>query len=94
MHRLYYRAMLKCMFQNYISTSEGGSPLASSTPHNWAGNSLSDMANEFRNIYQLAAVVVHTGDAHSGHFITYRRGHQNSRYDFSVFLYYLIMLSN
>lgn len=66
-------------FQNFISTSEGGSPLSSSTPLNWAGNSLSDMANEFRNIYQLAAVVVHTGDAHSGHFITYRRGHQNSR---------------
>ncbi|KAJ8981885.1 hypothetical protein NQ317_007277 [Molorchus minor] len=38
------------------------------------------MANEFRNVYQLAAVVVHAGDAHSGHFATYRRGHQNSRW--------------
>ncbi|CAH0564184.1 unnamed protein product [Brassicogethes aeneus] len=64
----------------YMSTSEGGSPLSSSTPMNWTGSSLSEMANEFRNVYQLAAVVVHTGDAHSGHFVTYRRGHQNSRW--------------
>lgn len=64
-----------------MSTSEGGSPLSSSTPLCWAGNSLNDMAKEFRNVYQLAAVVVHTGDAYSGHFITYRRGHQNSRYE-------------
>nr|CAH7720622.1 unnamed protein product [Callosobruchus chinensis] len=64
----------------YTSTSEGGSPLSSSTPLCWTGSSLSDMANEFRNVYQLAAVVVHTGDAHSGHFVTYRRGHHNSRW--------------
>lgn len=64
----------------YTSTSEGGSPLSSSTPLCWTGSSLSDMANEFRNVYQLAAVVVHTGNAHSGHFITYRRGCQNSRW--------------
>nr|XP_023024501.1 ubiquitin carboxyl-terminal hydrolase 30 homolog [Leptinotarsa decemlineata] len=64
----------------YTSTSEGGSPLSSNTPSYWAGNSLGDMANEFRNVYQLAAVVVHAGDAHSGHFITYRRGHHNSRW--------------
>ncbi|XP_018569567.1 ubiquitin carboxyl-terminal hydrolase 30 homolog [Anoplophora glabripennis] len=65
---------------NYTSTSEGGSPLSSSTPLCWTGSSLSDMANEFRNVYQLAAVVVHAGDAHSGHFITYRKGCQNSRW--------------
>ncbi|CAH1977818.1 unnamed protein product [Acanthoscelides obtectus] len=64
----------------YTSTSEGGSPLSSSTPLCWTGSSLSDMANEFRNVYQLAAVVVHTGDAHSGHFVTYRRGCHNSRW--------------
>lgn len=64
----------------YTSTSEGGSPLSSSTPLCWAGTSLSEMTNELRNVYQLAAVVVHTGDAHSGHFITYRRGHQNNRW--------------
>ncbi|XP_030754344.1 ubiquitin carboxyl-terminal hydrolase 30 homolog [Sitophilus oryzae] len=64
----------------YTSTSEGGSPLSSNTPLCWAGNSLSEMSNEFRNVYQLAAVVVHTGDAYSGHFITYRRGHFNNRW--------------
>lgn len=64
----------------YTSTSEGGSPLSSSTPLCWTGSTLTDMANEFKNVYQLAAVVVHAGDAHSGHFITYRRGHQNSRW--------------
>ncbi|XP_060521941.1 ubiquitin carboxyl-terminal hydrolase 30 homolog [Cylas formicarius] len=65
---------------SYTSTSEGGSPLSSSTPLCWAGSSLNDMGGEFRNVYQLAAVVVHTGDAHSGHFVTYRRGHQNNRW--------------
>ena len=63
----------------YTSTSEGGSPLSSSMPMSWGMGSLSEMANEFRNVYQLAAVVVHTGDAHSGHFITYRRGHHNTK---------------
>ncbi|XP_066139842.1 ubiquitin carboxyl-terminal hydrolase 30 homolog [Euwallacea fornicatus] len=64
----------------YMSTSEGGSPLSSSTPLCWSGATLSEMSNELRNVYQLAAVVVHTGDAHSGHFVTYRRGHQNNRW--------------
>lgn len=27
-----------------------------------------------RNLYRLLAVVVHSGDANSGHFVTYRRG--------------------
>lgn len=27
-----------------------------------------------RNLYRLLAVVVHSGEANSGHFITYRRG--------------------
>ncbi|XP_013108051.1 ubiquitin carboxyl-terminal hydrolase 30 homolog [Stomoxys calcitrans] len=27
-----------------------------------------------RNLYRLLAVVVHSGEAHSGHFVTYRRG--------------------
>lgn len=63
----------------YMSTSEGGSPLSSSMPMSWGPGSLSEMANEFRNVYQLAAVVVHTGDAHSGHFITYRRGHHTTK---------------
>lgn len=58
----------------YMSTSEGGSPLSSSMPTAWGAGSLADMGSEWRHIYQLAAVVVHTGDAHSGHFITYRRG--------------------
>jgi ubiquitin carboxyl-terminal hydrolase 30 len=64
----------------YTSTSEGGSPLSSSMPMSWGVGNLSEMANEFRNVYQLAAVVVHTGDAHSGHFITYRRGHHNTKW--------------
>ncbi|KAK9887988.1 hypothetical protein WA026_000278 [Henosepilachna vigintioctopunctata] len=63
----------------YTSTSEGGSPLSSSVPMSWGAGSLADM-NEFRNVYQLAAVLVHTGDAHSGHFITYRRGHQTTKW--------------
>lgn len=62
----------------YTSTSEGGSPLSSSMPTAWgAGHSLSEA--DFRHIYQLMAVVVHAGDAHSGHFITYRKGHQNTK---------------
>lgn len=64
----------------YTSTSEGGSPLSSSTPLCWTGTSINEMSNELRNVYQLAAVVVHSGDAHSGHFVTYRRGHQNNRW--------------
>lgn len=58
----------------YTSTSEGGSPLSSSMPHCWNAGSLSDKGQEWRHVYQLAAVLVHTGDAHSGHFVTYRRG--------------------
>lgn len=27
-----------------------------------------------RNLYRLLAVVVHSGEANSGHFVTYRRG--------------------
>lgn len=49
-------------------------------PSAWGAGSLTDKAAEWRNVYQLAAVVVHSGDAHSGHFITYRRGHQNTKY--------------
>ncbi|XP_022906555.1 ubiquitin carboxyl-terminal hydrolase 30 homolog [Onthophagus taurus] len=62
----------------FMSTSEGGSPLSNSMPTSWNAGSLSD--NAWRNVYQLAAVVVHTGNAHSGHFITYRRGHQNTKW--------------
>ncbi|XP_065157110.1 ubiquitin carboxyl-terminal hydrolase 30 homolog [Atheta coriaria] len=64
----------------YMSTSEGGSPLSNSMPHSWNAGSLSDMGKEWRNVYQLAAVVVHSGDAHSGHFVTYRRGNQTSKW--------------
>lgn len=64
----------------YTSTSEGGSPLSNSMPSAWGAGSLSDKAAEWRNVYQLSAVVVHSGDAHSGHFITYRRGHQNTKW--------------
>ncbi|KRT81899.1 Peptidase [Oryctes borbonicus] len=62
----------------YTSTSEGGSPLSNSMPTSWNASSLND--GEWRNVYQLAAVIVHTGNAHSGHFITYRRGHQNTKW--------------
>ncbi|GJQ83897.1 hypothetical protein Trydic_g19837 [Trypoxylus dichotomus] len=62
----------------YTSTSEGGSPLSNSMPTSWNAGSLND--SEWRNVYQLAAVIVHTGNAHSGHFITYRRGHQNTKW--------------
>lgn len=61
------------------STSEGGSPLSNSMPTSWNAGSLSEMGADWRNVYQLAALVVHTGDAYSGHFITYRRGYQNSK---------------
>lgn len=27
-----------------------------------------------KNLYRLLAVVVHSGEANSGHFVTYRRG--------------------
>lgn len=27
-----------------------------------------------RNLYRLLAVVVHSGEANSGHFVSYRRG--------------------
>lgn len=47
-------------------------------PTTWGAGSLSE--SDFRHIYQLMAVVVHTGDAHSGHFITYRKGHQNTKW--------------
>lgn len=67
----------------YTSTSEGGSPLSSSMPTSWGAGSLSEP--DFRHIYQLMAVVVHAGDAHSGHFITYRKGHQNTKYVESKF---------
>lgn len=63
----------------YTSTSEGGSPLSNCIPTLWGtAGSLSE--SDFRHIYQLMAVIVHTGDAHSGHFITYRKGHQNTKY--------------
>ncbi|KAK5641063.1 hypothetical protein RI129_009610 [Pyrocoelia pectoralis] len=64
----------------YTSTSEGGSPLSNSMPSAWGAGSFCDKAAEWRNVYQLAAVVVHSGNAHSGHFITYRRGHQNTKW--------------
>lgn len=67
----------------YTSTSEGGSPLSSSMPTAWNAGSLSDMDSAWRNVYQLAAVLVHTGDAHSGHFATYRRGNQTSKWYFA-----------
>lgn len=76
-HSQYQRKLTNSVYQ---STSEGGSPLSSSIPMSWGMSSLSDFSNEFRNVYQLAAVVVHTGDAHSGHFVTYRRGYQNSKW--------------
>lgn len=63
----------------YTSTSEGGSPLSTSMPTSWNAGSLNDMGHDWRNVYQLASVIVHTGDAYSGHFVTYRRGYQNSK---------------
>lgn len=50
--------------------------LANSTPTNeqFYGNPFS-MGGMFpRNLYRLLAVVVHSGDANTGHFVTYRRG--------------------
>ncbi|XP_044758165.1 ubiquitin carboxyl-terminal hydrolase 30 homolog [Coccinella septempunctata] len=75
-HTQYQRKLTNSV---YTSTSEGGSPLSSSVPMSWGAGTLSDM-NEFKNVYQLAAVVVHTGDAYSGHFITYRRGYHNTKW--------------
>lgn len=67
------------LFKVFTSTSEGGSPLSNSMPTSWNAGSLSNMGGDWRNVYQLLAVVVHSGDAHSGHFITYRRGYHNSK---------------
>lgn len=57
--------------------------LSSSLQLNTAGLSNSDSFSSSpytfggmfpRNLYRLLAVVVHTGEANGGHFITYRRG--------------------
>ncbi|GLV46021.1 Ubiquitin specific protease 30 [Carabus blaptoides fortunei] len=60
------------------STSEGGSPLSYSMPSSWGTQQHIDNSQEWRHLYQLAAVVVHIGDALSGHFATYRRGHHTT----------------
>lgn len=64
--------------RHFSSTSEGGSPLAYSMPSSWSAQHQIDSSQEWRHLYQLAAVVVHIGDAHSGHFATYRRGHHTT----------------
>lgn len=55
--------------------------LSSSLQLNTAGLSGNDSFSTYnfggmfpRNLYRLLAVVVHTGEANGGHFITYRRG--------------------
>ncbi|XP_018325846.1 ubiquitin carboxyl-terminal hydrolase 30 homolog [Agrilus planipennis] len=70
----------KTISSMYTSTSEGGSPLSNSMPTAWGAGSLSERASEFKNVYQLQAVIVHSGNAHSGHFITYRRGYHSSKW--------------
>lgn len=54
---------------------------SSSLQLNTAGLSANDSFSTYnfggmfpRNLYRLLAVVVHTGEANGGHFITYRRG--------------------
>lgn len=52
---------------------------SSSLPMNSMGNVGESYGTPFgtmfpRNLYRLLAVVVHSGEAHSGHFVTYRRG--------------------
>lgn len=50
-----------------------------------------------RNLYRLLAVVVHSGDANSGHFITYRRGvmRNSHRYEkFPFFPIFFIFISS
>lgn len=47
-------------------------------PSSWGAAQHTQSNQEWRHLYQLAAVVVHIGDAHSGHFATYRRGHHTT----------------
>uniref|UniRef100_A0A1B0FLG1 ubiquitinyl hydrolase 1 n=1 Tax=Glossina morsitans morsitans TaxID=37546 RepID=A0A1B0FLG1_GLOMM len=66
--------------------SQAGTPwgstmslFSSSLPMNNLGESYGSVSNKFgpmfpRNLYRLLAVVVHSGEANSGHFVTYRRG--------------------
>lgn len=49
-----------------------------------------------RNLYRLLAVVVHSGDANSGHFITYRRGvmrnsHRYEKFPFFPIFFYIYL---
>lgn len=73
---------LNFLFQQ-TSTPWGStmSLLSSSLQLNTAGLSGNDSFSTYnfggmfpRNLYRLLAVVVHTGEANGGHFITYRRG--------------------
>lgn len=70
-------------FYSKASTPWGStvSLFSSSLQLNNAGLSGSDSFSSYtfggmfpRNLYRLLAVVVHSGEANSGHFVTYRRG--------------------
>lgn len=64
-------------------------------PSSWGTQQQIDNSQEWRHLYQLAAVVVHIGDALSGHFATYRRGHHTttSKYVYS-YAFHIIILSD
>ncbi|XP_055713493.1 ubiquitin carboxyl-terminal hydrolase 30 homolog [Phlebotomus papatasi] len=55
------------LLSSSFPTGGGDTPTASSTPYNF-GSMFP------RNLYRLLAVVVHSGEANSGHYVTYRRG--------------------
>lgn len=38
-----------------------------------------------RNLYRLLAVVVHSGDPNTGHFVTYRRGALRNSHRYVLF---------
>lgn len=63
-------------------------------PTSWNAGSLNDMGQDWRNVYQLAAVIVHSGDAYSGHFVTYRRGYQNSKYCLQMYFNCIVANNN
>lgn len=57
----------------------GAAPTEQNTPVGSAGSAFNFGSYTFgamfpRNLYRLLAVIVHSGEANSGHFVTYRRG--------------------
>uniref|UniRef100_A0A1B0FNL2 ubiquitinyl hydrolase 1 n=1 Tax=Glossina morsitans morsitans TaxID=37546 RepID=A0A1B0FNL2_GLOMM len=79
-------AMAPYSFAQPHLKSQTGSPsgsamsmFSSSLPMNNFGELYGSVSNKFgpmfpRSLYRLLAVVVHSGEANSGHFVTYRRG--------------------